>query len=50
MERVTFGPIRDNPLLKHVNGGGGGVPEGSDIGAIVQPKLDIDQVFFRHLN
>lgn len=47
-ERETFGPIGDNPLLKHIDGGGGGVPEGSDIGTIVQPKFDVHQILFRH--
>lgn len=49
-ERETFGPIGDNPLLKHIDGGGGWIPKGSDVGAIVQPKLDVNQILFRHLN
>lgn len=47
-ERETFGPIGDNPLLKHIDGGSGGVPEGSDIRTIVQPKFDVHQILFRH--
>lgn len=48
--RQTFGPIGDDPLLKHIDGGGRWVAERPNIGTIIQPELYVHQILLRHLS
>lgn len=49
-EKLTFGPVCENPILEHGYGGSRGVTEGSHIGSIVETELELNYFFLRHLS